>query len=171
MADVISISAAPDISLSMGIQKLSKEVSRCSVNTASKARRPGPRSPDIKKYSLDELRFGDIVLLKDTQTDYGKGYYKGGATVGIICTGPSDLAGMDIGVTPVLSTRFGKLTARLDPTANIGKYLCLRKGKAFSCLNQGVLKTNREMLITTAVQGVVQPPQVRSGMDISHEKR
>jgi len=33
---------------------------------------------DIEKYGLAELRFGDLVLLKDTQTDYGRGYYKGG---------------------------------------------------------------------------------------------
>ncbi len=33
--------------------------------------------PDIKKHHLDELRFGDLVLLKDIQTDYGKGFYRG----------------------------------------------------------------------------------------------
>ncbi len=81
--------------------------------------------PDIKQYGLDELRFGDLVLLKDTQTDYGKGYYKGGATVGVVCSGPSDFSGLGIGVTAILSTRFGKLTAKIDPAANIGKHLGL----------------------------------------------
>src|SRR4030067_910416 len=32
--------------------------------------------PDIEKYRLAELRFGDLVLLSDTQTDYGRRYYK-----------------------------------------------------------------------------------------------
>ena len=114
--------------------------------------------PDIRKYGLDELRFGDLVLLKDTQTDYGRGYYRGGATVGVVCSGPSDISGLGIGVTAILSTRFGKLTGRLDPSANIGRYLGIpaEKGTAGE-LGSGVLKTNKNMLIETAVQGVVQP--------------
>ncbi|MGB8951495.1 MAG: DUF4438 domain-containing protein [Candidatus Aminicenantales bacterium] len=131
--------------------------------------------PDIKKYGLDELRFGDLVLLKDIQTDYGKGYYSGGATVGIVCSGPSDISGLGIGVTPVLSTRFGKLIPRIDRTANIGKYLGINAGKGES-ISQSIqepvqnslkpnayssLKTNQENLIITAVQGVVQPPGSR----------
>jgi hypothetical protein len=135
--------------------------------------------PDIEKYGLAELRFGDLVLLKDTQTDYGRGYYKGGATIGIICSGPSDVSGLGVGATPILSTRFGKITARLDPAANIGKYLGLslakretapakessgtsaRSGKSASA-NPGVLKTNEASLIVTAVDGVVQPTSGRN---------
>jgi hypothetical protein len=119
--------------------------------------------PDIKEYGLEELRFGDIVLLKDIQTDYGKGYYKGGATVGIVCSGPSDISGLGIGVTPILSTRFGKLAARIDPKANIGACLGInmRKREASSRPFAGSLKTNKDMLIATAVQGVVQPPSSR----------
>jgi hypothetical protein len=114
--------------------------------------------PDIKEFGLDELRFGDLVLLKDTETDFGKGYYRGGATLGVVCSGPSDLSGMGIGVTPILSTRFGKLTARIDPSANIGKCLGPRTKDTPPGSNQEALKTNRDRLIETAVQGVVQPP-------------
>lgn len=113
--------------------------------------------PDIKEHGLEELRFGDLVLLKDVQTDYGKGYYKGGATVGVVCSGPSDISGLGIGVTPILSTRSGKLAARIDPAANIGNYLGLKMKKAAPRSNSGVLKTNKDTLITTAVEGVVQP--------------
>ncbi len=113
--------------------------------------------PDIKKYGLDELRFGDLVLLKDTQTDYGRGYFKGGATVGVVCAGPSDISGLGIGVTPILSTRTDKLTARIDPTANIGKYLGLKMKKPSPRKNPTALKTNKDKLITTAVQAVVHP--------------
>jgi len=113
--------------------------------------------PDIKKFGLDELCFGDLVLLKDTQTDYGKGYFKGGATVGVVCAGPSDISGQGIGVTPILSTRSKKLTARIDPTANIGKYLGLKMKKSTPRKNPAALKTNKDELITTAVQAVVQP--------------
>lgn len=126
--------------------------------------------PDIEKYGLDELRFGDLVLLQDTQTDFGKGYFKGGATVGVVCSGPSEISGMGIGVTPILSTRFGKLTAKIDSTANIGKHLGIKMSMGekpnyqaiVSASDTGkdrptVFKTNKDKLITTAVQAVVQP--------------
>ncbi|MCP4707145.1 MAG: DUF4438 domain-containing protein, partial [Planctomycetes bacterium] len=44
--------------------------------------------PDIKEYGLDQLRFGDLVLLQDIQTDYGMGYFEGGATLGVVCSSP-----------------------------------------------------------------------------------
>ena len=117
--------------------------------------------PDIEKYGLDELRFGDLVLLKDIQTDYGKGYFRDGATVGVVCAGPSDISGLGIGVTPILSTRFGKITARIDPEANIGKYLGIKIRKSTPKTNPSALKTNKDKLITTAVQAVVQPAGTR----------
>lgn len=113
--------------------------------------------PDIAKYGLDELRFGDLVLLQDIQTDYGKGYYQGGATLGVVCSGPSDISGYGVGVTQLLSTRFGKITARIDPSANIGKYLGIPMRKPEPVPSASTLKTNKDKLITTAVQAVVQP--------------
>ena len=113
--------------------------------------------PDIKEHRLDDLRFGDLVLLRDIETDYGKGYYKGGATIGVVCSGPSDISGLGIGVTPILSTRFGKLVGRIDPTANIGKYLGITMQATASTTAPGTLRTNKDSLIATAVQGVVQP--------------
>lgn len=135
--------------------------------------------PDIEKYGLAELRFGDLVLLKDTQTDYGRGYYKGGATIGVVCSGPSDVSGLGVGATPILSTRFGKIAGRIDPSANVGKYLGLNMARKDTgsiaapsgsspqparSQNPGILKTNEASLIVTAVDGVVQPT---SGRDYS----
>ncbi|MDH7513856.1 MAG: DUF4438 domain-containing protein [Clostridiales bacterium] len=126
--------------------------------------------PDIEKYGLAELRFGDLVLLKDIQTDYGRGYYKGGATVGIVCSGPSDVSGLGIGVTAILSTRSGKLVGRVDAGANVGKYLGIKIKKKEMGRNSnpksaasrpGAFKTNKDDLIVTAVDGVVQPPYGR----------
>jgi hypothetical protein len=135
--------------------------------------------PDIEKYGLAELRFGDLVLLKDTQTDYGRGYYRGAATIGVVCGGPSDVSGLGVGATAILSTRFGKITGRIDPEANIGKYLGLSMAEReittgsaqvgavpqpATSKNPGGLKTNEANLIVTAVDGVVQPT---SGGDYS----
>ncbi len=115
--------------------------------------------PDIHDNKLDELRFGDLVLLENFQTDYGKGYYRGGATIAVVCSGPSDISGLGIGVTPILSTRFGKITGRIEPEANIGKYLEIKRRISEADLSSvaGVLRTNKDKLITIAVQGVVQP--------------
>ena len=117
--------------------------------------------PDIKKYGLNELRFGDIVIMQDIQTDYGMGYYKGGATVGIICSTPSDISGLGIGVTPILSSSFGKITARLDPTANIAKVLGIKIEESIQRTKSKALKTNKEELLTIAVQGIVNPASSR----------
>jgi len=113
--------------------------------------------PDIQKFGLDDLRYGDLVLLRDIQTDYGQGYYKGGATLGVVCSGPSDLSGRGIGVTPILSSRFDKISAWIDSTANIGKYLGLSMKNEPAPSNSSDLRTNKHRLISTAVQAVVQP--------------
>lgn len=133
-------------------------------------------APDIKKYGLHTLRFGDLVLLKDIQTDYGKGYYIGGATLGVVCSGPSDISGLGIGVTPILSTRSVTFIARIDKSANIGKYLGIKMKKAdpvklekslmlpstnSRMKRPSVLRTNKDHLIDIAVEAVVQPAASR----------
>jgi len=130
--------------------------------------------PDISTYGLDELRFGDLVLMSDMQTDYGMGYYEGGATIGIIASTPSDRSGMGIGVTPILSTRFGELTSRIDSTANIGKYLGIElsaptdrsaPGALVSAQEDrpapGELRTNKDQLMTIAVEGSISSASAR----------
>jgi hypothetical protein len=132
--------------------------------------------PDIKQYGLEELRFGDLVLLEDIETDYGKGYCQGAATVGIVCGGPSDVSGLGIGVTPVLSSRAGKIAGRLDPGANIGRALGIplrtSPRPASSAASTppltpprvlaGPVRTNKDALLTIAVEGVVQPARAGS---------
>lgn len=122
--------------------------------------------PDIEKFGLKDLRFGDLVLLQDIQTDYGKGYYRGGATIGVVCGGPSDISGMGIAVTPVLSSREAKLAPRIDASANIAKYLGIqvKAKRAAAAPASGPIKTNKDKLIVTAVAAVVQPT---SGRDYS----
>jgi len=92
---------------------------------------------------------------------YGMGYYKGGATIGIICSTPSDVSGLGIGVTPILSSSSGKLTARIDSTANIAKVLGIKMGKASQRTKSSTLKTNKDQLLTIAVQGEVNPASSR----------
>ncbi len=137
--------------------------------------------PDIKKYGLDELRFGDLVYLEDIECNYGKGYYRGAGTVAVVVSGPSDISGLGIGVTPVLSCQTGKLTYRLDREAGLARLLGLPLAAAkpvkstVPAANQnpqaakkapysGPIRTNKDELLTIAVEGVIQPP---SALDYS----
>jgi hypothetical protein len=116
--------------------------------------------PDVDKYGLKDLRFGDIVFLEDVQSAYGNGYYEGGVTIGVITSGPSDMAGQGIAVTPILSNKEGRLTSRIDPEANIGNYLGIEiktEASRPSPAEPTVLKTNKDKLITTAVESVPIP--------------
>lgn len=130
--------------------------------------------PDIKKYGLDELRFGDLVYLEDIECNYGKGYYIGAGTVGVVVSGPSDISGLGIGVSPVLSCQTGKLTFSLDSGASLARLLGLpvsakktvkseistaaaAQPVAKKAPYQGPIKTNKDELLTIAVEGVIQP--------------
>jgi hypothetical protein len=79
--------------------------------------------PDIEKHQLDELRFGDIVALQNILSDYGRQYYKGAMTIGVICSGPSEVSGRGIGVTTIMSSKTSLIDSRLEPESNICKAL------------------------------------------------
>lgn len=38
----------------------------------------------VEKHGYGDLRIGDIVACNDVLMDYGKGYYKGAVTVGVV---------------------------------------------------------------------------------------
>jgi hypothetical protein len=82
---------------------------------------------DVEDLELKKLRLGDIVACNDILTAWGRGYYKGAVTIGIVSCGSSDLAGHGIGVTCILTSREGRIKPQLNPKANIGHYLGLIK--------------------------------------------
>ena len=79
-----------------------------------------------EEYGLDKLRLGDIVLLEDQLCMYGRGYYKGASTIGVIIHGWSDALGHGPGVNPLLSTKDGRIETVINPRANTARYLGLR---------------------------------------------
>ena len=79
----------------------------------------------VEKLGLADLKFGDIVALQDGLIAYGKGFYKGAVTVGVVTTGESHQAGQGPGVMAIASSKHGKIKTRVDPTANVAKYLGL----------------------------------------------
>jgi hypothetical protein len=83
--------------------------------------------PDlVKECGLEKLKIGDIVACKDVLMHYGKGYYKGAITIGVIAFGASDIAGHGPGVFAIAESKNGKLKPVIDSHANIAKYLGIK---------------------------------------------
>ncbi|MBM3216436.1 DUF4438 domain-containing protein [Candidatus Poribacteria bacterium] len=77
-------------------------------------------SPDVvRECGLEDLRLGDFVAIQDADHTYGRIYYTGAVSVGVIVHGDSYVAGHGPGVTTVLTSRTGKITPVIDPDANI----------------------------------------------------
>ncbi len=78
---------------------------------------------EIKSLGLNELRFGDLVALEDSDNRYGRSYRKGALSVGIIVHSDCLLAGHGPGVTTLFTAIDGSLAVRLEPEANLGRML------------------------------------------------
>ena len=75
-----------------------------------------------EKYGIDRLKLGDLVLLKDCDNTYGRGYLTGAASIGVIIHSDCVLAGHGPGVTTIMSCKEPIIEAKLDADANIGVY-------------------------------------------------
>ncbi|MBM3292189.1 DUF4438 domain-containing protein [Candidatus Bathyarchaeota archaeon] len=83
-------------------------------------------APDIEKFALDKLKFGDLILVKDLLCDISRHYYRGATTIGIVISGPSDTSGQGIGLTTIMSGKNKAIKSQIDPEANIKRALNLR---------------------------------------------
>ena len=79
----------------------------------------------IKECGLLGLKIGDVVALRDQYCGYGRGYLKEAMTIGVVIHGASDIAGHGPGVNPIITCRGGEVQPKIDPEANIAKYLKL----------------------------------------------
>ena len=80
----------------------------------------------IRKYGLEDLRLGDIVLIEDADNTVGRGYLKGAVTIGVVIHGDSFIMGHGPGITTLLSCKQSVIEGRIDPKANLVNYLDLR---------------------------------------------
>lgn len=78
---------------------------------------------ELKKYGIDKLRFGDIVLLRDCDNTYGRQFLKGSVTIGVIVHSNCVLSGHGPGVTGLLSCKTPKIKGIINENANIANYL------------------------------------------------
>jgi hypothetical protein len=76
-----------------------------------------------KKYGLDQLRFGDLVLLKDCDNTYGRGYLSGAVTIGVIIHSDCIKMGHGPGVTTIMTCKTTRIRGIKDSKANIAYYM------------------------------------------------
>lgn len=77
----------------------------------------------FEELKLDEMRFGDLVMIQDHCNDHGPDYVQGAATIGVVIHGDSYISGHGPGVTVLLSCRKPLIEAKLDPEANLATLL------------------------------------------------
>ena len=75
-----------------------------------------------KEYNLGDLRFGDIVGIKDADTRFGRSYRGGSCTIGVVIHGDSFIAGHGPGVTTLMSCKVPLIELFVDSKANLANY-------------------------------------------------
>lgn len=82
----------------------------------------------VAELGLDTLRFGDIVLLEDSDNTYGLGAMKAGAvSIGVIVHSDCIKSGHGPGVTIIMSSKTPIIEGVIDDNANIAHYLSIAK--------------------------------------------
>lgn len=74
---------------------------------------------EIRRLGLENLRYGDIVLLENCDNTYGRGYLTGAVSVGVVVHGDCVLMGHGPGVSTLLSAKTPVLRGRVDRRANL----------------------------------------------------
>lgn len=77
----------------------------------------------VSRLGLDQLRFGDLVLLEDCDNVYGRGYLKGACALGVVVHSDCQQAGHGPGIVTILSCQKPLLKAEISTEANIKNYM------------------------------------------------
>lgn len=76
-----------------------------------------------EEFHLNDLKFGDLVLIEDHDNHNGPHYLKGSASVGVVVHSDSYTSGHGPGLTILLTSKAPVIKAKIDPQANIAAYL------------------------------------------------
>ena len=76
-----------------------------------------------KEFGIDQLRFGDLVLLRDCDNTNGRQYLKGSVSVGVVVHSDCVKAGHGPGITVIMSSKVSKIKGIKTENANIAYYL------------------------------------------------
>lgn len=74
---------------------------------------------EIKRLGLDQLRFGDLVLLRDCDNSFGRGYLQGAVSIGVVVHSDCIKLGHGPGITVIMTCKEDKIKGNLQKDANI----------------------------------------------------
>lgn len=74
---------------------------------------------EIARLGLDNLRYGDIVLLQDCDHTFGRGYLKGAVTIGIVVHSDCVVMGHGPGITTLMTCKQPLIIGKPDQKANL----------------------------------------------------
>lgn len=77
----------------------------------------------IEELGLSKMRLGDLVVVRDQDHSYGRGYRDGAVVIGLINHGDCFMTGHGPGVMTLLSCPTPDIVPVIDPDANIANYL------------------------------------------------
>lgn len=77
----------------------------------------------VKKYGIDKLKFGDLVLLQDCDNTFGRGYLKDSVSVGVVMHSDCVKMGHGPGITIIMSCKRDLIKGDICQDANIGFYM------------------------------------------------
>ncbi|MBN2796716.1 MAG: DUF4438 domain-containing protein [Clostridia bacterium] len=77
----------------------------------------------IKSLGIDQLKFGDLVLLKDCDNTFGRGYLKGAVSIGVVIHSDCIKMGHGPGITTIMSAKTNIIKGHINSEANISNYI------------------------------------------------
>lgn len=77
----------------------------------------------IEELGIDKLKFGDFVLLEDSDNEYGRGYKRGAVTIGIVIHSDCIKAGHGPGVYTFMTAKTTLIEGKICEKSNIIDYI------------------------------------------------
>ncbi len=77
----------------------------------------------VQRYGLQSLRLGDVVAIRDADCRFGRSIRGGAVSIGVIAHASCVVSGHGPGVTVVMTTEKKIIVPKIEPGANIARYL------------------------------------------------
>lgn len=77
----------------------------------------------VLRYGLEDLRFGDLVAITNSDTRFGREYRQGAVTIGVVIHGDCVAAGHGPGITTLMSCKEPTIEPFIDPKSNLADLL------------------------------------------------
>lgn len=77
----------------------------------------------VKKFNIDKLKFGDLVLLRDCDNTFGRGYMQGAVSIGVVVHSDCIKMGHGPGISTIMTCKKSIIKGEINEKANIGEYI------------------------------------------------